>query len=91
MTFQPDKVEQFKEFFENYKDQIRHFPGCLFLQVLQDKENPNIIFSYSYWQQQTDLNNYRDSELFKKVWPKTKELFAESAQAWSNDLIHDLP
>ncbi len=90
MTFHPENVENFKNLFSIYKDQIRHFPGCHYLQVLQDKDNPNIIFSYSHWSQISDLNNYRHSELFKKVWPKTKEMFSEAAVAWSTELVHDL-
>jgi heme-degrading monooxygenase HmoA len=90
MTFKAEEVESFKTFFENYKDQIRNFPGCQYLQVLQDNNRPEIIFSYSYWDTEADLNNYRNSELFSEIWPKTKAKFAAKAEAWSTHLLHDL-
>jgi hypothetical protein len=91
MTFQPEKVEEFLHFFEHYKDQIRDFPGCSYLQVLKDVNNPHVIFSYSHWNEGFDLENYRNSELFQKIWPKTKEMFLSAPEAWSTMILHDLP
>lgn len=90
MTFLPEAVAAFTSFFEGYKNRIRNFPGCQYLQVLQDKKHPEIFFSYSYWDSEEDLNNYRNSELFKEIWPKTKVKFAAKAEAWSTELLHDL-
>ena len=90
MTFQPEKTNEFISFFEEYKEQIRNFPGCIYLQVLQDKNNPNIIFSYSHWSSDEDLDNYRKSELFSNVWPRTKELFLSAPEAWSTVVLHDM-
>ena len=90
MTFNPEKVAEFLDFFEGYKLQIRNFEGCVYLQVLQDQQSPNIVFSYSHWNQASDLENYRNSTLFKAIWPRTKELFIEKAEAWSTSLVHDL-
>ena len=30
-----------EHFFDGYKERIRNFPGCNYLQILQDKNNPN--------------------------------------------------
>jgi heme-degrading monooxygenase HmoA len=49
--------------------------------------NPNIFFTYSFWQSQNDLEKYRNSALFKEVWSKTKKMFAEKAQAWSTEIL----
>ena len=89
MTFIPEKTIEFIEFFEEFKLKIRNFPGCTYLQILQDKTNPNIIFSYSHWNHEDDLDSYRKSELFSKVWPKTKELFHSAPEAWSTKVLHD--
>jgi heme-degrading monooxygenase HmoA len=83
MAFDPDKVNDFLEIFNSSKQYIRNFKGCSHLELLNDINSPNIFFTYSYWQNENDLNNYRHSELFEHVWCKTKVLFAAKAQAWS--------
>jgi len=90
MTFRPEHTEAFINFFEAYKMQIRNSPGCSYLQVLQDKNNPNIIFSYSHWAEENDLENYRKSEVFREVWPRTKALFHADAEAWTTKVLHEL-
>ena len=90
MNFKSELTEDFITFFEKYKSLIRNFPGCYYLQILQDKENPNIIFSYSHWDNESSLNNYRNSDLFKEIWPNTKDKFDRPAEAWSTIILHDL-
>ena len=83
MTFLPEKVEQFLEVFDAYKEYIRKQEGCTHLDLLKDIKSPNVFFTYSHWESEEYLNNYRDSELFSKVWGKTKTLFETKAEAWS--------
>jgi (4S)-4-hydroxy-5-phosphonooxypentane-2,3-dione isomerase len=90
MTFIPERTEEFLQFFEDYKNKIRNFPGCHYLLILRDKNHPHIVFSYSHWNREEDLDNYRHSDLFKKVWPKTKELFLAAPEAWTTEILHDL-
>ena len=85
MTFQPDKVNEFLEIFASSKDKIRNSPGCNHLELLQDRSDPSVFFTYSRWNSESDLNNYRNSELFGKVWKSTKKLFLKDAKAWSLD------
>lgn len=91
MEFQEDNVSIFLSNFELVKEKIRNFPGCQSLILYQDKENKNVFFTYSHWDSEEDLENYRKSDLFKNVWAKTKPLFQNKAEAWSVDLIHQLP
>ena len=83
MTFETDKVVDFLAVFNSSKHHIRNMEGCTHLELLNDINSPNIFFTYSYWQSETDLDNYRNSELFKTVWSKTKVLFSAKAEAWS--------
>ncbi|MBK7182085.1 MAG: antibiotic biosynthesis monooxygenase [Bacteroidetes bacterium] len=83
MTFMPEKVETFLEVFHASKQFIRAMPGCNHLELLNDINSSNIFFTYSYWDSETDLNNYRDSDLFKEVWSNTKILFEAKPEAWS--------
>ena len=83
MTFEKEKVNEFLELFNATKHKIRNMPGCTHLELLNDVNTPTIFFTYSYWQSENDLHNYRNSDLFKSVWNSTKVLFAERAEAWS--------
>lgn len=90
MGFHEDKVQTFLDNFEQVKDQIRNFPGNRFLELYRDRKEPSVFFTYSYWETEDDLENYRKSALFNEVWAFTKQLFRQKAEAWSVDKIHTL-
>ncbi|WP_420551173.1 putative quinol monooxygenase [Tenacibaculum aiptasiae] len=90
MSFQPEKIEEFLKNFDSKKEFIRKSPGCNLLELYRDKTNPNIFFTYSYWDTEQDLENYRNSELFKGVWAQTKVLFNDKPLAWSVDKMVSL-
>lgn len=81
MTFKESAVPAFLEIFESSKDLIRSYPGCMHLELLQDVKDKNVYSTYSWWGAQENLDDYRSSELFGKVWPKTKKLFSAPVQA----------
>jgi len=90
MSFESNKIDLFLENFNTSKEKIRNFEGCNTLKLLRDKNNPNIFFTYSYWESETHLETYRNSELFKSVWKKTKVLFNNKPEAWSVDTVESL-
>lgn len=83
LHFRPEKIQEFLDFFETIKWKVATHPGCHGMKLLQDIQKSNIVFTYSYWEDEKDLNAYRDSELFGLVWPKIKPWFQERAEAWS--------
>jgi quinol monooxygenase YgiN len=85
MSFHSKHIQEFQEIFEEKKTFIRASKGCNLLELYQDKTNPEIFFTYSYWEKESDLENYRNSSLFKNVWVKTKVLFNDRPVAWSVD------
>ena len=85
MSFHSKFVTDFLEMFDEKKMQIRNTDGCKLLELYQDKKNPEIFFTYSYWESENDLQNYRNSELFKETWAQTKTYFNHKPQAWSVD------
>lgn len=91
MGFHEDKVDAFLDNFEQVKQDIRNFPGNRFLELYRDKNDPTVFFTYSYWETEDDLENYRKSELFTEVWAYTKQLFRQKAEAWSVDKLVTLP
>ena len=90
MTFRPDEVEAFLENFEANKNSIRNFSGCSHLELWQDHDSKNIFTTYSPWESEEALNQYRDSELFKSVWSFTKALFSEKPIAFSSKKMQEV-
>ena len=89
LTFSENKVETFLKNFHLNKSKIRNFQGCHHLELWRDSSQPNVFFTYSYWESENALNTYRHSELFRSVWSKTKILFADKPQAWSIEVVWD--
>ncbi len=87
MVFSSGEEEQFLEYFHASAPKIRAFEGCLSLDLLRDKDHPNIFFTYSQWEKEEDLQAYRKSELFSSTWARVKPLFKCRAEAWSVDSI----
>jgi len=83
LSFKTENISSFEKVFEETKNQIREFDGCNLLELYQDKNNPNIFFTYSYWNNENDFENYRNSDFFKSVWSKTKVMFDAKPEAWS--------
>lgn len=90
MEFKKEEVPTFLINFEKIKEKIRAFEGCSYLELYQDKNNSETFFTYSRWEDEDDLENYRTSDLFKNIWATTKPMFRSKAQAWSVDTLHSL-
>ena len=90
MTFREEAIAAFLENFDDNKEKIRNFPGCSHLELWQDENSKNIFMTFSHWESEKALNQYRDSELFKSVWSYTKTLFAEKPVAFSSKKIQEL-
>lgn len=90
MTFREEEVEAFKALFDERKSLIRNFAGCTHLQLWQDKHNPSIFFTYSLWDSEEHLDNYRASHFFDDTWSLTKQKFAARPEAWTVEPVHML-
>ena len=83
MEFEETQISDFLAVFASRKDQIKSFPGCVHLQLLQDEADSCIFFTYSHWENQEALEAYRNSDFFQAVWGNTKKLFRAAPRAWS--------
>ncbi len=83
MSFKPEHINTFKTIFKNNWQHIKGFKGCQHVELLQDKNNPCVFFTYSLWDNEESIETYRNSELFNTVWAATKILFNDKPQAWS--------
>lgn len=87
MSFELEEVEKFKSIYELNWHKIKGFEGCLHVELLQDRSSPSIFFTYSNWESENHLNNYRDSIVFKTVWASTKVLFNQKPEAWTLNVL----
>lgn len=87
MSFKEDRVDEFRENFMKHKDEIMNFEGCDLLDLLKVKNEENVYMTYSYWDDEESLDNYRNSELFKRVWTPTKEMFSQKPEAWTMERV----
>jgi (4S)-4-hydroxy-5-phosphonooxypentane-2,3-dione isomerase len=91
LTIHPDKIKEFTSIYEAHMEEIKNRKGCKKLELLQEKERySNVVMTYSYWQSEEDLEAYRDSELFLKVWKTVKPLFCAKPEAWSMERKFEL-
>ncbi|MBX7052459.1 MAG: antibiotic biosynthesis monooxygenase [Flavobacteriales bacterium] len=88
MTFRSEAVPAFTEIFDKYKERIRGAAGCTHLVLLQQSDEPWVFFTYSKWENEKFLDDYRYSATFAEVWPQVKVMFAAPAEAWTvNEII----
>jgi len=91
MEFKPEEVANFIQLFEERKEKIRSFPGCNYLELLQGTDaNTTVFMTYSYWDSEDDLNNYRYSDYFAETWKLTKAMFSKRAEALSTQKLYTL-
>jgi len=83
LQFKATEIDSFVKTFENNKSTILAFEGCQHLELWQDVKDKHTFFTYSIWNSEDDLNTYRQSAFFKKVWAKTKAGFNGKPEAWS--------
>ncbi len=83
LTFLPGKTEEFLGLYRATHEKIKASKGCSHLELLYDIHNPDVLFTYSLWDSEDDLLNYRSSEFFNYTWSRAKPLFAGEAEAWT--------
>lgn len=87
MTFHPDSVDSFLELFDLSAEKIRAVPGCHHLELWQDSHFKNILSTYSLWEDEDSLNDYRKSALFISTWARAKSMFAAPPLARSYNAL----
>ena len=83
MHFRPGERDAFLDIFNASKHLIRQFDGCQHLRLYNEAGCPDVFFTFSVWTSAEHLDAYRNSELFRTTWTKTKALFADKPRAWS--------
>jgi quinol monooxygenase YgiN len=85
LTFEEEKINDFLAFFDTINTRVSTFENCYGMRLMQDLHQPNVVFTYSNWENENALNKYRDSDLFSGVWKTIKPWFKSKAEAWTVD------
>ena len=81
MSFSPDKIQDFIKFSMKAKPQLKE--GRLFKrEIICGLRIFQCVLHKSKWISPEALEKYRQSDLFKSTWARTKVLFNESASAF---------
>jgi heme-degrading monooxygenase HmoA len=83
LSIESNKKTKFIDLFQENQHLISSFDGCISVELVKDINSNNIFFTYSLWENENALNNYRNSTLFKGIWSKTKTFFCDKPEAWS--------
>lgn len=83
MQFAQEQKSNFVNLFNERKSKIESQDGCHSVRLFNDIKDKNIFFTYSIWDSEDHLNNYRHSDFFRETWSITKPMFDSKAQAWS--------
>lgn len=87
LTLDIEKMDHFMAVLDQNIDKIRASQGCSHLEILSDIHAPGSVWTFSLWDTEEDLNNYRNSTLFKGVWSEFKKCFSGKPEAWSTQTI----
>ena len=81
LTFLPDFSEEFYRIYVEKESRIASWPGCSGVKLYQDVNHPAIYFTWSLWESEAHLNDYRHSAFFQETWAVVKKHFAAPPEA----------
>jgi quinol monooxygenase YgiN len=83
LPLKDSEKERFEVLFQNIRNNIQNFKGCMMLDLLKQDKNGSDYFTYSTWISEDALNHYLKSDFFSKVWPDVKLMLRQKAMAWT--------
>lgn len=87
LQFNPDKVEEFLNVYKKHINSMAKRPECISLELLKEKGTLSTFYTFSIWESEDALHEYRSSEYFRDIWGRIKPWFSEKAQAWTLEMI----
>jgi quinol monooxygenase YgiN len=87
MTFMESRIDDFMDLEKSICRDIRRFKGCRHLEILQDIHNRCVFFSYSHWESESDLEDYRRADFFKETWATLCRWFREAPETWTLKIL----
>lgn len=86
MKFRKEEVETFLTLFEKVKFKIVGRTDCHSLELVKGMDGQT-FFTISTWENESALNDYRNSPMFKETWSVVKSILEEKAEAWSTETL----
>lgn len=83
LTFKQERIADFLQIYEGHREDIKSSDGFSSIELFKEKSNPRVLFTYSIWEDEAALENYRASAYFRDIWSRPKILFSAKAEAWS--------
>lgn len=83
LTFREEEVKLFLDNFKETKHIVRNYKGCTHLELLKVKNSTNAFMTYSYWEDEYYLEQYRKSDTFINIWSQVKKWFDKKPEAWT--------
>jgi len=83
MGFKQEYLKNFEAVFQKNKNSILAFKGCHHVALYKDTQQSNVYFTYSHWDNESVLNEYRHSVFFQETWKNIKPMFNQKPEAWS--------
>ena len=81
LRFNETSEDDFRKIFSESQPKIAAFPGCRGVELW--KGGPGEFATFSEWDSEVDLENYRHSDLFNATWAKVKIMFNDRPFAQS--------
>jgi heme-degrading monooxygenase HmoA len=83
LTIKVESIFSFQTLFKERNNRIADFPGCVSVDLLHDIKDSRVFFTYSKWEKESNLENYRNSDFFGETWSAVKPMFDAKPEAWS--------
>jgi heme-degrading monooxygenase HmoA len=85
--------EKFKEAEQIWKEDcaplMRRQKGCRAEKFMRSLDHPDLYISYSEWDSQEDIDNYRNSEDHKKIRTESRALQGSRAVVWTYEILNE--
>lgn len=90
LKLKPIYINDFKNFYEaEVTRELHNTPGCLFAGLIKSKPEEDEFISLTFWQTQTQAENYETGGTFQKLFEQAKPFLEESTE-WKVQLTENM-
>jgi heme-degrading monooxygenase HmoA len=83
-------VQEFKKFYEStVYPELQKLPGCVFAGLIKSTPQPDEFISITFWETQSQAEQYEKSDAFKKLFEQAKIFLSDSSE-WKVHLSENM-
>jgi len=79
----------FSEFMHQFKDELISVKGCRHFDVLQDKNEDDMLFMFMIWEDDEKLEEFRASDLNRLLTRKIETFTKSEPTTWTVETVFD--